>query len=99
MINVKTAEKLVFPVIRAALLHNQVNRIGSTPFIQNSLFARTHVGGRWSDRSFFPGILVNKKESSGEVKNKAAAVVLRPFEHGVPACLLAWRKITGVFGR
>src|SRR5262245_2596865 len=97
MVSVKATDNLFFPVVRAALLHNQINRFGLTPFIQDSLFGQKNVGGGYANRSFFARILVNKQEFSVEVKNKTAAVVERSFEHGVAACLQARIQITGYF--
>src|SRR4029077_2041453 len=57
-----------------------------------------NVGGGCADRSFFPGILVNKKEFSIEIKNKAAAVVQRPFEHRLATCLQPRIQVTGDIG-
>ena len=98
MINVKPAGNSLFPVVRPALLNNQVNRVGLIPFVQNSLFVQKNVDGGCAHRSFFPGILVNKKEFSIEIKNKAAAVVQRPFEHRVAACLQPRIQVTGDIG-
>ena len=98
VINVKPADNSLFPVVRPALLHNQVNRIGLIPFVQNRFFVQKNVGGGCAHRSFFPGILVNKKESSIEIKNKTAAVVQRPFEHRVAACLQPRIQVTGDIG-
>src|SRR6516165_5808246 len=98
MINVKPADNSLFPVVRPALLHNQVNGIGLTPLVQNRLFVQKNVGGGCAHRRFFPGILVNKKEFSIEIKNKAAAVVEWPFKHRVAACLQPWIQVTSDIG-
>src|SRR5262245_34164922 len=95
MVSVEAADNLFFPVVRPALLHNQVNRFGLTPFVENSLFGQKNVGGGQTNRSLFASILVNKQEFSIEVKNKTAAVVERSLEHGVAACLQARIQITG----
>ena len=38
VVNMKTAGNTLFPIVRATLLHNQVDWIGFTPLIQNRLF-------------------------------------------------------------
>src|SRR5205823_77837 len=98
VINVKTAGNSLFPVVRPALLHNQVNRFGLTPFVQNRLFVEKNVAGGCTHWSFLPGILVNKKEFSIQIKNKTAAVVQWPFKHRVAACLQARIHVTGDTG-
>src|SRR5215472_1584986 len=98
MISVEAADNQLFPILSPALLHNQVNRVGSTPFVQDRLFVQKNVGGGCAHWSFLPRILVNKKEFSIEIKNEAAAVIKWPFEHRLGACLQVGIQVTSDIG-
>src|SRR5262245_2365613 len=80
VINVKPAGYSLFPVVRPALFHNEVNRLCSTPSVEDRLFVQEDVASWCADRGFLPGILINKKEFAVQIKNKADDVVNRPLE-------------------
>src|SRR5947208_13929486 len=89
----KAAGYLLLPVVRPALLHNQVNRFRFFPFFQNVLSLQEKIGRNRANWRFFPGVLINKKEFSVEIKNQAAAVVQWTFEDRLAGCLQPWIEI------
>src|SRR5437870_335687 len=94
----KTAGYLRLPVVRPALLHNQVNRFGFFPFLQNVWFLQEEIARNRANWRFLPWVLINKKEFSIEIKNKAAAVIQRTFEDGLAACLQPRVQVTRYIG-
>src|SRR5262249_23129620 len=85
VINVKPVAQKLFPVIGPALLHNEINRIVTSPFVQDRLFIQEKINRWFADRSLFVGVLINEKELPVEIKNETAAVVERPLKNRVAA--------------
>jgi len=67
------------------LLHNEINRIPTSPFVQDCLFIQEKIDRGFADRRLFVAVLINEKELPVEIKNETAAVVERPLKNRIAA--------------